>query len=694
MCRTRSRSSLAGILVGLSLCSIARRTDDSVLAFRDSRATLLQNAPSGRLSRDWKRLTTPSLTVVGTAHEGDLRRVGLEIERFRAALRSMLPTLKLDAPTSTFAVVFRDEAAFRPFKPRVRGKIRDNVAGYFMSLPHVNYIVMAPTGDREFTSRVIFHEYTHHLINLNFKRLPLWLNEGLAEFYSTFSGSDRDGRTIIGRPIDEHVATLLRRTPIPLAVFVRPETPGELYRDVARTPLLYAQSWGLVHFLLVGNNGAHRPRLGRFVAAVERGAAAETAFIEIFGPDLSALDRELYAHVTKFSLDALQLQPAAVQSSLAASRLPEAEAQHVQGDLLVQTGASELAERHLAAALALDPAYTPARVSMAMLRLQQERFADALDLLSAPALNGSSDLAAHFVRAEALRWSDRHQDAAAAYRRAIALQPASPYPHFGLSLSQLAIGDKAGAAESFTRCTTLSPTPEWFRTRIMAVMRLGLDDFVVSDARTYIERVGWSDDRVYVMLPAVIVMLRGAQKEAALGALADIEKHVKPNSWQAALVAFFRGELSGDTLIARAGRDDGLLTEAHAYVGILESIAGNRDKGLEHLEWVKNSGRKDFIEYGFALGELRRRQRSAPQRPLAVLSDPSSGAHATNQDCTRTHCRRSSSRARRVHCHAGVPETADPVVAALQPFRAFFPVTGAEILGMSRLTGGGGVDRR
>jgi tetratricopeptide (TPR) repeat protein len=612
MCTTRSRSSVAGILVVLSLCSIAARPDHDVAAFRGSRATVLQNTPADRPSRDWKRLTTPSLTVVGTAQDGDLRRVGLEIERFRAALRSMIPTLKLDAPTPTLAVVFRDDAAFRPFKPRARGKIMDNVAGYFMSRPHVNYMVMAPSGDREFTSRVIFHEYTHHLVNLNFTRLPLWLNEGLAEFYSTFSGSDRDARTIIGRPIDGHVATLLRFTPIPLATFVRAETPGELYRDVARTPLLYAQSWGLVHFLLVGNNGAHRARLGRFVAAVERGAAADTTFVEIFGPDLSALDRELYAHVSKFRLDALQLQPDAVQSSLAISRLPELEAQHLQGDLLVQTGASELAERHLSAALALDPASIPAQVSMAMLRLQQERFADALERLSAPALDGSPNPAVHFVRAEALRWSDRHQDAAAAYRRAIALQPASAHPHFGLSLSQLAIGDKAGAAESFARCTTLSPTPEWFRGRVMAVMRLGLADFVVSDARTYIERVGWSDDGVYVMLPAVIVMLRGAQKEAARGALADIEKQVKPNSWQASLVAFFRGELAGDTLIVKAGRDDGLLTEAHAYVGILDSIAGNRDKALKHLEWVKNSGRKDFIEYGFALGELRRLQRSAP----------------------------------------------------------------------------------
>lgn len=43
--------------------------------------------------------------------------------------------------------------------------------------------------------------------------------------------------------------------------------------------------------------------------------------------------------------------------------------------------------------------------------------------------------------------------------------------------------------------------------------------------------------------------------------------------------------------------------------GAPKMLCKEADKALKHLEWVKNSGRKDFIEYGFALGELRRLQR-------------------------------------------------------------------------------------
>ena len=146
------------------------------------------------MSRDWKRLRTPSLTVVGNAGAGELRRVATEIERFRLALGAFAPAMRLDSPLPTTVVVFSDDRAFMPFKPRERGRPMPFVAGYFSPLPEEHRIVMSGTGRREFTFYVIFHEYTHLLVNQNVRRLPLWLHEGLAEFYSTFSGSEQDGR--------------------------------------------------------------------------------------------------------------------------------------------------------------------------------------------------------------------------------------------------------------------------------------------------------------------------------------------------------------------------------------------------------------------------------------------------------------------------------------------------------------------
>ena len=145
--------------------------------------------------------------MLGNTRASDLRKTAEEIGRFRLAMRSLLPALRTDPPAPVVAVVFRDDNAMTPFKPRDRGKPIDNVAAYFSPLPDVNYIVMA-IGRREFTYRVIFHEYTHLLVHQNIRQLPRWLDEGLAEVYSTFDGSERDGRLIVGRPIPEHVSLL------------------------------------------------------------------------------------------------------------------------------------------------------------------------------------------------------------------------------------------------------------------------------------------------------------------------------------------------------------------------------------------------------------------------------------------------------------------------------------------------------
>jgi len=54
--------------------------------------------PSRPLSRDWKRLKTPSLTVIGNASDHDLRRTAVEIERFRVAIRALAPTTPMSSP--------------------------------------------------------------------------------------------------------------------------------------------------------------------------------------------------------------------------------------------------------------------------------------------------------------------------------------------------------------------------------------------------------------------------------------------------------------------------------------------------------------------------------------------------------------------------------------------------------------------
>jgi tetratricopeptide (TPR) repeat protein len=574
---------------------------------------LVPGAAGAQASRDWKQLRTPNLLVVGNATTGDLRRVAEELERFRLAIGGFAPSMKLDPPLPTVVVVFHDDRGLTPFKPRARGRPLDNVAAYFSALPEQQRIVLSATGNREFSYQVIFHEYTHLLVSQNVRRLPIWLNEGLAEFYSTFAGSEQDGRTIIGRPIERSVAALGALSPLPVAKLTASAAAADL-RDAVSTARFYATAWALTHYLMVGEGGAMRAKLLALVREYETGQDAGAVFKKVFGDDLAPLDKKVEAHVMQMRLPAIQLPAPALSIPLEAEPMLEVDAQQIRGDLLVRLGAFEQAAPYIARALEIDTQHVGARLTRARSLLGQDKAADALDILSAPDLEASTAFDVVLLRAEALRETARYADAIPAYEHAVRAQPDAAGAYYGLSLAQLAAERPAAAA--FSRCLSLRPGAGWYYARQLDALAMGIDTYAISDAVNYVRLQGWQDDSSsYAMLAAAITQRRQGKTADAAATLKEIASHRKPDDWLMQLVAFFEGRLTGDALIAKA-KGDGQLTEARAYVGILANVAGDRETARRHLEWVKTSGRRDFTEYRLALGELKRiAKAAAPAEP-------------------------------------------------------------------------------
>jgi len=131
-----------------------------------------------------------------------MRKVATKLEQFRVALSIIFPKTKLTTATRTTVILFKSDDGFRPFKPRYKGKIEDEVGGYFLSGPQMNYMVLAAGETRGVSPyEIIFHEYEHSVTHNNFLRIPAWLDEGLAEFYSSFETSDQDKKATLGSPI-------------------------------------------------------------------------------------------------------------------------------------------------------------------------------------------------------------------------------------------------------------------------------------------------------------------------------------------------------------------------------------------------------------------------------------------------------------------------------------------------------------
>jgi hypothetical protein len=131
--------------------------------------------------------------VYGNAGEKRVRDVAAEFERFREAMSRVLPKAGSQAAVPTIVVVFDSKRSYDTYRPMFNGK-RVDVSGYFQPTEEQNLVTLS-LEDREQAFRILFHEYAHLVVSNVAHNVPVWANEGLAEYYSTFqlSGDGRQG---------------------------------------------------------------------------------------------------------------------------------------------------------------------------------------------------------------------------------------------------------------------------------------------------------------------------------------------------------------------------------------------------------------------------------------------------------------------------------------------------------------------
>jgi hypothetical protein len=221
-------------------------------------ACLLAPAVRPAQPRDsWVSVQTNNLLLVSNAGEQDLRQVAVWLELFHDAFARLLSKSVVNFSVPTTVVVFRDDASFRPFKPLYQGRPAA-VAGYFQPGPDVNYIALSLERGGSDSLGTAFHEYVHLHLRENMPDAPLWLNEGLAEFYSAFTMSG--GEAVFGSPIPYHVRLLRGREFIPLATLFAVTHDSPHYNERDKSGIFYAESWVTAKSVASGMNSRPRSR--------------------------------------------------------------------------------------------------------------------------------------------------------------------------------------------------------------------------------------------------------------------------------------------------------------------------------------------------------------------------------------------------------------------------------------------------
>ena len=238
---------------------------------------LLVAAQAAAAKDTWTSVRSQNFFLVGNASEKEIRQVATRLEQFRDVFKRLFTQVNFSSPVPTTVVVFKSHAAYKPFKPVADGKTVA-VAGYFQPGDDVNYITLTTERGAESPYSVIYHEYVHLLVNNSLGRgaAPAWFNEGLAEYYRTFAVED-DRKVHLGKFVDEHLYLLRQQRMLPLAQLLAVDHHSlERNRHDVRG-LFYAQSWALVHYLILGNEGRRLPQLGQFLELTRRGVPTPEA---------------------------------------------------------------------------------------------------------------------------------------------------------------------------------------------------------------------------------------------------------------------------------------------------------------------------------------------------------------------------------------------------------------------------------
>ena len=354
-------------------------------------------APLTAQAKDnWTSVHSKNFLLVGNASEKEMRQVATRLEQFRDVFTRLFSGAKFTSPVPTTVIVFKSMGSYKPFNP-------GNNAGYFQKGEDVNYITLT-TEQSQNPFSVIYHEYVHLLVDNTSGNVPLWFNEGLAEYYSSFD-IEEDRKVHLGELIPYHLQTLREEKLLPLRTLFAVDHYSPYYNEGSKRGAFYAESWALVHYLILGNNGQRLAQLGKFLQLAGANVTIDDAFKQAFQTDVEGLEKDLKKYIEGHTF---RMQVATFEhklefdSEMTAAPLSEAEAQAYLGDLLLHTNRLSEAEARLQQALTLDPKLTMAQASLGIVRTRQGRFDEAKRALQEAVSGSSNNYLAHYYYAYAL----------------------------------------------------------------------------------------------------------------------------------------------------------------------------------------------------------------------------------------------------------------------------------------------------
>jgi tetratricopeptide (TPR) repeat protein len=271
-----------------------------------------QAAPC-RAADQWIEVKSAHFTVVSNAGQGDARNLAWQMEQIRSALAVLWPWAHLDLDRPFIVIGVKDEASMRALAPRYwEEKNSVHPASVWVGGADRYYLAVRTDIRNEDTVNrnpymTSYFSYVSLILRQSVpKRLPLWLERGLAEVLS--NTVVREQLVLVGPVIPGNINEFRDGGRFRLTELVSMTDRSPAFRGDDAVRKFDAQSWALVHMLWFGDKGAHSAGLQHFMDAVLAGGNPDPAFREALGSP-EALEESLNVYVGRnvFSFQQLQV---------------------------------------------------------------------------------------------------------------------------------------------------------------------------------------------------------------------------------------------------------------------------------------------------------------------------------------------------------------------------------------------------
>lgn len=346
---TMLRNLIALWLLGAGACSIATAAPDQ-----------------------WTQVSSSHFVVITNANEKQARHLVDQFERMRWVFQTLFPKLNTDpaAPIEVYGA--KNGKTFQNVEPAAylsKGSL--NLAGYFLPTQDKNFILLRLDAEQEkHPFAAVYHEYTHLQFRSAGEWMPLWLNEGMAEFFQNTDIHDKE--VLLGKPSVDDILYLRQQQIIPLPVLFKVDANSPYYHEENKGSVFYSESWALTHFLLISDRENKTNRVTNYMTLMAQHQDPVAAAEKTFG-DLKQLQKalEFYIHTGQYKQFVMHSAAAPIdESSYAVKPVTPIEADAIRAEILSLVQREKESRDLVDSILKADPNNVQAREVMGFLEFR------------------------------------------------------------------------------------------------------------------------------------------------------------------------------------------------------------------------------------------------------------------------------------------------------------------------------------